>query len=87
MNKELLNNMCQRSPTSGDKGAGGGGFLWTASRLHRSPNYLSLVLQALDVIFNHLGGFGMVFRFLKNEPICVGWYLPIPDAFDEIPPV
>ena len=30
---------------------------------------------------------GLVFLFLKNEPFCVGWYPPIPAAFDEIPPV
>ena len=30
---------------------------------------------------------GLVFWFLKNELFCVGWYPPIPAAFDEIPPV
>ena len=30
---------------------------------------------------------GLVFWFLKKEPFCVGWYPPIPAAFDEIPPV
>ena len=30
---------------------------------------------------------GLVFLFLENELFCVGWYPPIPAAFDEIPPV
>ena len=41
-----------------------------------TPNII--LFQALIVIFNHFGGFGLVFRFLKNEPFLSGGIFPFP---------
>ena len=41
-----------------------------------TPNII--LFEPLIVIFNHLGGFGLVFRFLKNEPFLSGGMFPFP---------
>ena len=54
------------------------GDFWTSDVSYTpwTPNII--LFEPLIVIFNHLGGFGLVFRFLKNEPFLSGGIFPFP---------